>query len=53
MELSGIQGWKLTRPQKEFLLEGTEEMLNRLGAEWFKENQWRLREELRIVFKEL
>lgn len=53
MKLSGISDLTLTFSQQKFLIETTEELLERNPEECFKEHQLRLREELEQVFKEL
>ncbi len=52
-KLLGIEGWKLTEPQKRFLMRSTAGIKAERGEEWIKKNRQRLRGELRTVFKEL
>jgi hypothetical protein len=52
-KLNGIDDWTLTPSQKTFLLKSTERLLKQYSPEWFQENQRRLKEELKVVFREL
>ena len=53
MSHNAVEGWKMTLSQKKHLVQSTQELLQKHPLEWFKENQERLKEELKIVFKEI
>ena len=56
LKLNGMsqeEGSTLTPPQKKFLIESTQDLLNRNGEEWMLASQGRLKAELEIVFNEI
>jgi len=56
LELNGMsqeEGSTITPPQKKFLLESTQDLLNRNGKEWMLASQVRLKAELEMVFNEI
>ena len=56
LKLSGLtpeKGSMLTPPQKKFLIESTQNLVDRNGEEWMLGNKGRLAQELEIVFNEI
>lgn len=50
MKLNGISDWKLTPWQQKFLIESTQEMLEKHDLKWFEENKNSNRSQLEILF---
>ena len=53
IKLSGVEDWTLTPRQKIFLLESTRDLLDKHDPAWFQENRERLKDDLRLIFKEI
>ena len=52
MKISGVECWELSPSQETFLIKTTERLLKEKGETWLKENQARLKAELRMIFDE-